>query len=695
MKNIRLGVKIGFGFGALIIISCFLGGMAVWNMNSVGQDSTRLAEAYVPEVAVANEVERNSLLVMYAIRGYGYTEESGFLEEGKKQLVQVTKALADATTLGQKQALPVLQENARAAQEEVTKYSALVDQTTKKIDAMNGDRKEMDASAAKFMQNAADFLKSQNEAMAREVTQGASPDALVERLNKVNLINDVIDLGNETRISAWRSQAERSPAVIKNAMANFPQMNQILDTIKITTRQEVNLRQIAAIREAAKTYGDAMSSLLKNWEDLQQVGVQRTTVGEQVLEAAQKTARVGMEQTQNIANEAVINLDRASTVMIIGLVIALLLGILIAVFLTRAITLPLQLGVRFSQELSNGNLNARLDVDQKDEIGILGKAMQEMQSKLIEIVSQVMSAADNVASGSEELSSTAQELSQGATEQAAAVEETTSSMEEMSSNIQQSADNSNQTEKISMQAAKDAEESGQAVEQAVTAMNEIASKISIIEEIARQTNLLALNAAIEAARAGEHGKGFAVVAAEVRKLAERSQTAAGEISQLSASSVEVASRAGEMLKKLVPDIRKTSELVQEISASSNEQNAGAEQISKAIQQLDTVIQQNASATEEMASTSEELSSQAQMLQDTISFFKINGTGGGTKSGQGGQVHHISLANKAANLSFKPHAAAAKKTKMLDNGKKAVKELPRVNLDMGDKNTFSDSEFERY
>ncbi len=377
--------------------------------------------------------------------------------------------------------------------------------------------------------------------------------------------------------------------------------------------------------------------------------------------------------------------------MVIGIIIALVLGVLI----TRMITGPINKAVNFAKDIASGDLTKTIDIDQKDEVGQLAKALNNMVEKLVEIVTSVQGASDNVATGSEELSSTAQELSQGATEQAASVEETTSSMEEMGSNIQQSADNSNQTEKISMQAAKDAEESGQAVDQAVVAMNEIASKISIIEEIARQTNLLALNAAIEAARAGEHGKGFAVVAAEVRKLAERSQSAAGEISQLSASSVEVAGRAGKMLKKLVPDIQKTSELVQEISASSNEQNAGAEQISKAIQQLDQVIQQNASATEEMASTSEELSSQAQMLQDTISFFKINSTGSGAKSGQERKVHHISKANRSANLSFSAHAIATKKPKMLKDGKNAIKELAAVNLDMGDKNTFDDSEFERY
>ncbi len=195
-------------------------------------------------------------------------------------------------------------------------------------------------------------------------------------------------------------------------------------------------------------------------------------------------------------------------------------------------------------------------------------------------------------------------------------------MEQMSANIKQNAENSAQTEKIAKKSSEDAIEGGRSVAETVDAMKAIASKISIIEEIARQTNLLALNAAIEAARAGEHGKGFAVVASEVRRLAERSQTAAGEISKLSSSSVEIAEKAGAMLSKIVPDIQKTAELVQEISAASSEQNSGVEQLNGAIQQLNQVIQQNASASEEMASTAEELTSQAEQLLQSVDFFKL-------------------------------------------------------------------------
>ena len=277
-----------------------------------------------------------------------------------------------------------------------------------------------------------------------------------------------------------------------------------------------------------------------------------------------------------------------------------------------------------AQEVAKGNLTVELkERSPRDE---LMQSLAAMVKNLLEIVGQVISAADNVASGSRQLSSGAEEMSQGASEQAAAAEEASSAMEQMSSNIRQNADNARQTERIAVKSATDAKEGGAAVSATVSAMKEIAGKISIIEEIARQTNMLALNAAIEAARAGEHGKGFAVVASEVRKLAERSQEAAGEISELSVSSVDVAEKAGEMLNRLVPDIQKTAELVQEISASSKEQDTGASQINKAIQQLDQVIQQNASATEQMAATAEELASQAEQLQSSVSFFNI-GDGG--------------------------------------------------------------------
>jgi methyl-accepting chemotaxis protein len=274
-----------------------------------------------------------------------------------------------------------------------------------------------------------------------------------------------------------------------------------------------------------------------------------------------------------------------------------------------------------SEEIASGNL--QIDVRERSEQDKLMKALKQMVADLREVVINVKTSADNVAAGGHQLSTASEQISQGASHQAASAEEVSSSMEEMAATIKQNSDNAYQTEKIALKSAEEAREGGKAVEETVKAMKEIATKISIIEEIARQTNMLALNAAIEAARAGEHGKGFAVVASEVRSLAERSQMAAKEIAQLSTTSVEVAEKAGNILQTMVPNIQKTADLVQEISAASGEQTSGVEQINTAIMQLDQVIQENAGSAEEMASTTEELAAQANQLQEVISFFKVD------------------------------------------------------------------------
>jgi methyl-accepting chemotaxis protein len=316
---------------------------------------------------------------------------------------------------------------------------------------------------------------------------------------------------------------------------------------------------------------------------------------------------------------------------------------------------------------------------------------------LTQTVSDIRTIAGEVASASQSISSASVQVSKGASAQAAAAEEASASMEEMVSNIKQNADNAGQTDKIANKSAKDAQESGKSVLEAVTAMKEIASKISIIEEIARQTNLLALNAAIEAARAGEHGKGFAVVAAEVRKLAERSQKAAGEINQLSSSTLNVSEKSGDMLAKLVPDIQRTAELVQEISAASREQDTGAEQINKALQQLEQVIQQNASAAEEMASTTEELTGQSEQLVSALSFFRTRDDNGGRRRRT--PAHSAAHAQLVpANDEALAESASAKPVKpnghdISHEGREFAK--AGVTLRLNDRHDDVDSEFERY
>ncbi|HRY53405.1 MAG TPA: methyl-accepting chemotaxis protein [Spirochaetia bacterium] len=335
---------------------------------------------------------------------------------------------------------------------------------------------------------------------------------------------------------------------------------------------------------------------------------------------------IGWKVISTIPEEEFLATARAirATIVMIGLAAALL-AILCLYLLSRSISLPLERGVVFAEAVARGDLSIEVKEDvlaMQDELGDLARALNGMSAHLAGIVTEIQGAARGIAQGSESISESAQAMSQGATEQAASAEEVSSSVEEMAATIKQNADNAAATETIAEKAVKGAETGSEAVAKAAAAVRDIAERTSIISEIARQTNMLALNAAIEAARAGESGKGFAVVASEVRKLAERSQTAAGEITLLSGNTVALAQEAGMIIAGIVPDIRRTSELVREIAAASREQSAGIEQIGKAMIQLDEVIQTNASGSEEMAGMSEEFSGQARQLAAAVGFFKL-------------------------------------------------------------------------
>jgi methyl-accepting chemotaxis protein len=281
------------------------------------------------------------------------------------------------------------------------------------------------------------------------------------------------------------------------------------------------------------------------------------------------------------------------------------------------------LAAEVANRIAMGDFTSKIELKAGDT-GSLMASMQQMSEKLSAIIAQVRSLAEELSNASTQVSATSQLLSQATSEQAASLEETTSAIEQMSASIAQNTDNAKTTDGIARKSSEDALAGGGAVRSTVAAMKTIAGKISIIDDIAYRTDLLALNAAIEAARAGEHGKGFAVVAAEVRKLAERSQVAAQEIGELAGSSVGTAESAGNLLEAMLPSIRKTADLVSEITAASEEQTTGVGQISQAMTQLNGVTQQNAASSEELSATAEQMNSQAETLKELMAQFTVAG-----------------------------------------------------------------------
>jgi methyl-accepting chemotaxis protein len=320
----------------------------------------------------------------------------------------------------------------------------------------------------------------------------------------------------------------------------------------------------------------------------------------------------------------------AGFIALVGL-LGLAAGLGIYVMVARRIAGPLREVVARAEQAAAGDLTARVTVDRTDELGQMGQALNRMLETFHDLMTRVKEATDEAARAARGIATGSEQMSAGAGQQASSIEETTSSLEEMSASIGQNADSTRKMETMALKGARDAEESGKAVDETVRAMKAIAQKVTIIEEIAYQTNLLALNAAIEAARAGEHGRGFAVVASEVRKLAERSQGAAKEIGTLTVSSVTLAERTGRALGELVPAIKSTAELVQEVAIASREQAASVSQINRAVSLVDEVTQRNAASAEELASTAESLATQAESLRQMIGYFHVRAGGPGASA----------------------------------------------------------------
>jgi len=512
------------------------------------------------------------------------------------------------------------------------------------------------------------------DAMAREVLQVAYPlvahsqnarssTLALRRFEKDGFLN----IGN----------AEKEAEYLDKWSEQKQSLDESLDALDKLVRNAGDRDTVRSMRADAASYEEGFHKVLAAMRDgtvktPQEANAAIAPSKDEIRRLETTASEFAMKHSNAMqALDAVVatSVKRTLAFMFAVMAAALALTSVAGVVITRSITTPLAAAVKVAEQVAEGDLEARIDARGADETAqllramqamvaslrkmvaaataiaggdltvkvsaqsekdVLGNALADMVTRLTATMSEIRAGAAGLSSASAQVSSTSQALSQGTSEQAASVEETTSSLEQMSASILQNAENSRQTEQLAVSGSKEAEESGRTVKQTVVAMRNIADKVSIIEEIAYQTNLLALNAAIEAARAGEHGRGFAVVATEVRKLAERSQSAAREISGLAASSVGVAERSGQLLDELVPRIRKTADLVQEVSAASAEQSSGVAQINRAMGQVDQVTQRNASAAEELASTAEEMAAQAEGLQQLVSHFRLAGHDAGLR-----------------------------------------------------------------
>lgn len=590
-QTMRLTARMALAFGLLGLVILALGSIGVISMKRVGRLSASLATENVPEISLANNVERHALSMVPSLHDYGYTDDAAFLAEVRSQLAEVKRFLADAKAHGESSArLAKLKEAAVLGEKAALDFEALIQERVNLTEALEKERLSSFAAGTNFISICTLFLEKQTEAMLGKIRAGIEGDQLETNLRRIEYLSGIVRTGNLLQGNTWKAQAKRDPRLLADSLGFLDAINAQLDNLAKIIDFENDVKRVAECRASSQRYREGIKRFQDKWGEREKLAQRQATLATLVSEQAEKVASLGLEDTTVATKKTAEVAAFSSKLAIICAIIGAVLGILLSTQTTRSI--------------------ARL---------------------LRRISVTLVGTSRHVTSVSGQLTGSSRSLAEASSQQAASLEETSASLEELSSMTHRNAEYSQKANGLAKQAREAAERGVSDMQALSTAMDAIkassddtAKIIKTIDDIAFQTNILALNAAVEAARAGEAGMGFAVVADEVRHLAQNSAQAAketadkveGAIAKIQ-QGVGISGKVAQALNDIVSKVRQVDELVAEVAGASHEQNQGLTQINTAVGQMDTVTQRNAASAEESASAAEELNAQAESMKASV------------------------------------------------------------------------------